>query len=85
MIDSLDHFYNSFNNVYMTLIIGGTDGADHAAQPAVDVSFQAANAVIAAVAALVFTGSFIAMPTQAAVGDEGFLRSARSRRSAKRS
>jgi uncharacterized protein (DUF305 family) len=75
MIDSLDHFYNSINNVYMTLMMVTPMALIMLLSMRSMFPSQRLNGVIAAVAVLTFIASFMAMRTQAAVGDEGFLRS----------
>ena len=75
MIATLDHLYLNINNFYMTLMmVAPMTIVMLAGMPSMFPS-RRANIGIGAVAALVFIVSFAAMRTQAAVGNEEFLRS----------
>jgi uncharacterized protein (DUF305 family) len=75
MINSIDHFFNNLNMVYMTLMM---------VTPMVVLMIlamrrmfqsKAANAVLILSSLVLFFGSFAAIRTQAAIGDRAFLRS----------
>jgi uncharacterized protein (DUF305 family) len=75
MINSIDHFFNNLNMVYMTLMM---------VTPMVVLMIlamrhmfqsKAANAVLIVSSLVLFFGSFAAIRTQAAIGDRAFLRS----------
>lgn len=75
MIDTLRHFHFNINTLYMTLMM---------VAPMVIIMIVAMrsmypskrlNIVICSIAALVFIAGFVAMRTQAAVGNAEFLRS----------
>lgn len=75
MIATLDHFRFNLNNVYMTLMM--------VAPMAIVMVFamrsmfpsRRANTLVIGAATIVFVAAFVAMRTQAAVGDREFLRS----------
>jgi uncharacterized protein (DUF305 family) len=75
MIASLDHFYLNINNVYMTLMMVAPMALVMLMAMRSMFPSRRMNLVIVAGAALVFAASFAAMRSQAAVGDEQFLRS----------
>lgn len=75
MIATLDHFYLNLNNVYMTLMMVTPMGLLMLAFMRSMYPSKRANLVIVLAAAAVFGFSFWGMRTQAAVGDEEFLRS----------
>jgi len=75
MIATLDHFYFNINNVYMTLMMVAPMTIIMLVAMRSMFPSGRANVAIGIIAALVFIGSFAAMRTQAAVGDEEFLRS----------
>lgn len=75
MIASLDHLYLNINNVYMTLMMVAPMAVVMLVGMRSMFPSRRVNLAVAAVAAVVFTASFFAMRTQAAVGDEQFLRS----------
>jgi uncharacterized protein (DUF305 family) len=75
MIATLDHFYLNINNVYMTLMMVAPMAAVMlVAMRSMFPSWRLNIATVAA-AGVVFIASFVAMRTQAAVGNEQFLRS----------
>jgi uncharacterized protein (DUF305 family) len=75
MIASLDHLYLNINNVYMTLMMVAPMAIVMLVAMRSMFPSRRLNLAVAATAAVVFTASFFAMRTQAAVGDEQFLRS----------
>ena len=75
MIATLDHFYLNVNNTYMTLMMVSPMAIVMLVSMRSMFPAQRANWAIIAVAAIVFLGSFVAMRTQAAVGDVQFLKS----------
>ncbi|HKS56554.1 MAG TPA: DUF305 domain-containing protein [Steroidobacteraceae bacterium] len=75
MIASLDHLYLNINNVYMTLMMVAPMAVVMLVAMRSMFPSRSLNLALLAGAALVFLGSFAAMRTQAAVGDEQFLRS----------
>jgi uncharacterized protein (DUF305 family) len=74
MIASLDHFYLNNNNVYMTLMMVAPMTIVMIVGMRSMFPSRRLNLIIAACAVLVFLASFIAMRTQAVVGNEQFLR-----------
>jgi hypothetical protein len=75
MIATLDHFYLNINNVYMTLMMVAPMAVVMLVAMRSMFPSRRTNLVLVAAAALVFAASFFAMRSQAAVGDEEFLRS----------
>jgi uncharacterized protein (DUF305 family) len=75
MIASLEHFYNNLNNVYMTLMMVAPMAVVMLITMRSMFHSRRLNVLIGAAAALIFIASFVAMRTQAAVGNEEFLRS----------
>ena len=75
MIATLDHLYLNINNFYMTLMMVAPMTIVMLVGMRSMFPSRRANIAIGAVAALVFIVSFAAMRTQAAVGNEEFLRS----------
>lgn len=75
MIASLDHLYLNINNIYMTLMMVAPMAVVMLIGMRSMFALGRVNMAIAAAAAIVFIASFFAMRTQAAVGDEQFLRS----------
>ena len=75
MIATLDHFHLNLNNVYMTLMMVAPMALVMLVAMRSMFKSRRLNIVIVAGAVLVFGASFIAMRTQAAVGNEEFLRS----------
>lgn len=75
MIASLDHLYLNINNVYMTLMMVAPMGVVMLVAMRSMFPSRRVNVAIVAAATVVFIASFFAMRTQAAVGDEQFLRS----------
>lgn len=75
MIDSTAHLHLNINNVYMTLMMVAPMALVMLVSMRAMFSRTRVNAAIAVASLLVFGFSFWAMRTQAAVGDEEFLRS----------
>ena len=75
MIRSLDHFYNNLNNVWMTLMMVTPMALVMLAAMRSMFPSRKLNLLVVAGALVVFAVSFYGMRTQAAVGDEQFLRS----------
>ena len=75
MIASLGHFYLNLNNVYMTLMMVAPMAVVMLVAMRSMFTSRRLNVSIVVGAVLVFIASFGAMRTQAAVGDEQFLRS----------
>ena len=75
MIATLDHFYLNLNNVYMTLMMVAPMAIVMLVSMRSMFQSRRLNLLIGGGAAVVFLASFIAMRTQAGVGDEEFLRS----------
>ncbi len=75
MIASLDHLYLNINNVYMTLMMVAPMAVVMLVAMRSMFPSRRVNVSIVAAAAVVFIASFFAMRTQAAVGNEQFLRS----------
>jgi hypothetical protein len=75
MIDRLEHFHPNLNNVYMTLMMVMPMGIVMLVFMRSMFPSRKANVVLVAGAAIVFLASFAGMRTQAAVGDEEFLKS----------
>lgn len=75
MIASLDHFVVNINNAYMTLMMVAPMAIVMLVGMRSMFPSKRLNVAIGVGAAVVFAVSFIAMRTQAAVGDEQFLRS----------
>ena len=75
MIDRLSSFYNNLNMVYMTLMmVAPMTALMIVAMPGMFPS-KRLNAVLLAVAAIAFFGSFALIRTQTAIDDTAFLRS----------
>ena len=75
MIASLDHLYLNLNNTYMTLMMVAPMTVVMLAGMRSMFPSGRLNLAIAAGALLVFVVGFVAMRTQAAIGNEQFLRS----------
>lgn len=75
MIESVGHLYLNVNNLYMTLMMVAPMGVVMLVSMRSMFRNKSVNVAIAATAAAVFVSSFAAMRTQAAVGDQQFLRS----------
>lgn len=75
MIATLDHFYLNLNNVYMTLMMVTPMTLLMLLFMRSMYPSRRVNLIIAAAAVLIFIASFAAMRTQAAIGNEEFLRS----------
>ena len=75
MIASLNHLYLNINNVYMTLMMVTPMAIVMLVAMRSMFPSKRVNMGIVVGAIIVFVASFIAMRTQAAVGDEQFLRS----------
>lgn len=75
MIASLEHFYINLNNLYMTLMMVAPMAMVMLVGMRSMFPSSRLNLVIGSGAVLLFVLSFLAMRTQAAVGDEQFLRS----------
>jgi hypothetical protein len=75
MIATLDHFYLNLNNVYMTLMMVAPMGLVMLIFMRSMFPSKRMNLILAAGAVIVFAVSFWGMRTQAAVGDDEFLRS----------
>lgn len=75
MIASLNHFYLNINNVYMTLMMVAPMAVVMLVAMRSMFPSRRLNVSIGVAAAIVFIASFAAMRTQAAVGNEQFLRS----------
>lgn len=75
MIASLDHLVLNINNAYMTLMMVAPMALVMLIGMRSMFPSRRFNLAIGVGAAAVFAASFIAMRTQAAVGDEQFLRS----------
>ena len=75
MIRSLDHFYNNINNVWMTLMMVTPMALVMLAAMRSMFPSRKRNLLVIAGALIVFAVSFYGMRTQAAIGDEQFLRS----------
>jgi len=75
MIATLDHLYININNVYMTLMMVAPMAVVMLVAMRSMFPSRRLNIVLVAGAAVVFIASFAAMRTQAAVGNEQFLRS----------
>jgi hypothetical protein len=75
MIATLAHLRLNLNNVYMTLMMVAPMGIVMLVSMRSMFPSRRANTALIAGAAVVFAGSFMAMRTQAAIGDKEFLRS----------
>jgi uncharacterized protein (DUF305 family) len=75
MIATLGHFYFNINTVYMTLMMITPMTIIMLTGMRSMFPSRRANVTISVISALVFIASFAAMRTQAAVGNEEFLRS----------
>jgi uncharacterized protein (DUF305 family) len=75
MIDAVGHLYLNVNNVYMTLMMVAPMAIAMLVSMRSMFRRRNLNIAIAVTAAAVFALSFVAMRTQAAVGDRQFLRS----------
>lgn len=75
MIDGLDSFYNNLNMLYMTLMMVAPMMIVMLVAMRSMYKSRRLNVAIVAGAALVFVASFVAMRTQAAIGDKEFVRS----------
>ena len=75
MIRSLDHFYNNINNVWMTLMMVTPMALVMLAAMRSMFPSRKRSLLVIAGALIVFAVSFYGMRTQAAIGDEQFLRS----------
>lgn len=75
MIATLDHLYLNINNVYMTLMMVAPMTILMLVFMRSMYGSKRLNIIIGAGAALVFIASFVAMRTQAGVGNEEFLKS----------
>jgi hypothetical protein len=75
MIASVDHLYVNVGNLYMTLMMVAAMAIVMLISMRSMFTSRRRNAAIVAVAAAVFIVSFVAMRTQAVVGDTQFLRS----------
>ncbi len=75
MIRSLDHFYLNINNVWMTLMMVTPMALVMLAAMRSMFPSRSRNLLVIAGALVVFGVSFYGMRTQAAVGDEQFLKS----------
>lgn len=75
MIASLNHLYLNINNVYMTLMMVMPMAIVMLVAMRSMFPSKRVNMAIVVGAIIVFVASFIAMRTQAAVGNEQFLRS----------
>ena len=75
MIATVDHLYLNINNAYMTLMMVAPMAVVMLAAMRSMYPAPAANLAIGALAVVVFVGGFVAMRSQAAVGNEQFLRS----------
>lgn len=75
MIATLDHLYLNINNLYMTLMMVAPMAVVMLVGMRSMFPSKRLNVAIGVGAAVVFIASFIGMRTQAAVGDEQFLRS----------
>lgn len=75
MIDRVEHLYLNVNNVYMTLMMVSPMALLMLVSMRSMFRRQTLNIAIAVIAVAVFGASFLAMRTQAGVGDRQFLRS----------
>jgi uncharacterized protein (DUF305 family) len=75
MIATLDHFFHNLNTVYMTLMMVTPMAIFMLIGMRSMFPSTRTNAAIAVGAVVVFIGSFTAMRTQGAIGNEQFLRS----------
>ena len=75
MIATLDHFYLNINNVYMTLMMVAPMAFIMLAAMRSMFTSRQLNLIIALGAVVIFGAGYAAMRTQAAVGNEQFLRS----------
>lgn len=75
MIATLDHLYLNINNVYMTLMMVAPMTVLMLIFMRSMYQSKRMNLIVIGGAILVFVASFAAMRTQAAVGDEEFLKS----------
>ncbi len=75
MIDGLGSFYNNLNMVYMTLMMVAPMTVLMVLAMGDMFPAKRANAVILAVSAIAFFGSFALIRTQTTIGDTAFLRS----------
>lgn len=75
MIATLDHFYLNINNVYMTLMMVAPMTVIMLVAMRSMFQSRRLNITVGAGAVLVLLASLVAMRTQAAVGNEQFLRS----------
>jgi uncharacterized protein (DUF305 family) len=75
MIATPAHFYLNINNVYMTLMMVAPMAVVMLVGMRSMFPSRRMNLVVVVIAAVVFMASFAAMRSQAAVGDEEFLRS----------
>jgi len=75
MIATLDHLYLNINNVYMTLMMVAPMTILMLVFMRSMYGSKRLNIIIGVGAAIVFIASFVAMRTQAGVGDKEFLKS----------
>ncbi len=75
MIESVGHLYLNVNNVYMTLMMVAPMAAVMLVSMRSMFHMKNLNLAIGVAAVVVFAVSFLAMRTQAVVGDRQFLRS----------
>jgi uncharacterized protein (DUF305 family) len=75
MIATLEHFYFNINTIYMTLMMIAPMTIIMLVGMRSMFPSRRANIAIGVIAVLAFIASFAAMRTQAAVGNEAFLRS----------
>lgn len=75
MIESVGHLYLNVNNVYMTLMMVAPMAAVMLVSMRSMFQMKNLNLAIGVAAVVVFAVSFLAMRTQAVVGDRQFLRS----------
>lgn len=75
MIATLDHFYHNINNVYMTLMMVAPMSILMLIFMRSMYRSKRLNIIVISTAVLVFLASFVAMRTQAGVGDKEFLKS----------
>ena len=74
MIATIRHFHFNLNNVYMTLMMVAPMAVIMLISMRSMFESRRLNWAIGIAAAVIFVGSFIAMRTQAAIGDAEFLR-----------
>lgn len=75
MIATLDHFYFNLNNLYMTLMMVAPMAVLMLVLMRSMYQNKRANWAIGLGAVVIFSASFYAMRSQAAIGDKEFLRS----------